>query len=347
MIYSKLGHTDIEVSKICLGTMTFGEQNTENEAHEQLDFALENGVNFIDTAEMYPVPPKQKTQGLTEKYIGSWLNKTKKRDKVIIASKVTGPAPDFDYIRNPLKIDKKNIEAAIEENLKRLNTDYIDLYQIHWPQRETNYFGELNYKYTKENKNEIFDNINESYETLNSLVTQGKIRTIGLSNDTSWGTMKFIEISNAKSFSKIVSVQNPYSLLNRLYEINMAEIAEIENVKLLAYSPLGFGVLTGKYLDNSPKNARLTIWNRFNRYSNKFCKEATIKYVNLAKKYGLTPTQLALAFVNNQPFVASNIIGATNLSQLEENIQSINITLDEEIKNEIDAINMSHPNPAP
>ena len=347
MIYSKLGHTDIEVSKICLGTMTFGEQNTEAEAHAQLDFALDNGVNFIDTAEMYPVPPKQKTQGLTEKFIGSWLNKTKKRDKVIIASKVTGPAPDFDYIRKPLKIDKKNIEIAIEENLKRLNTDYIDLYQIHWPQRETNYFGELNYKYSKENKNIIIDNINESYEALNLLVTKGKIRSIGLSNDTSWGTMKFIEIANSKSFSKIVTVQNPYSLLNRLYEINMAEIAEIEDVKLLAYSPLGFGVLTGKYLNDSPKNARLTIWNRFNRYSNKYCKEATVKYVNLARKYDLTPTQLALAFVNNQPFVASNIIGATNISQLKENIESINISLNEEIKNEIDAINLSHPNPAP
>ena len=261
MIYSKLGDTDIEISKICLGTMTFGEQNTENEAHEQLDFALDNGVNFIDTAEMYPVPPKKNTQGLTEKYIGSWLNKTKRRKDVIIASKVTGPAPDFSYIRDPLQIDKENIEIAIEKNLKRLNTDYIDLYQIHWPQRQTNYFGELNYKYTKENRNQIIDNINESYEALDNLVKKGKIRSIGLSNDTSWGLMKFVEISNTRLFSKIVSVQNPYSLLNRIYEINMAEIAEIENIKLLAYSPLGFGVLTGKYLKNSPKNARLTIWN--------------------------------------------------------------------------------------
>ena len=225
MIYSKLGYTDIEVSKICLGTMTFGEQNTEKEAHEQLDFSLENGVNFIDTAEMYPVPPNAKTQGLTEKYIGSWLKKRKNRSDVVIASKVTGPAPDFSYIRNPLKIDKKNIEKAIVENLKRLNTDYIDLYQIHWPQRQTNYFGQLNYKYSKENVNEIFDNLNESYEALNNLIESGKIRSIGLSNDTSWGAMKFLEISKKKSYSKIVSVQNPYSLLNRSYEINMAEIA--------------------------------------------------------------------------------------------------------------------------
>ena len=219
MIYSNLGHTNIKVSKICLGTMTYGEQNTEKEAHEQLNFALENGVNFVDTAEMYPVPPKQKTQGLTEKYIGSWLKKYKKRQEVILATKVTGPALDFSYIRNPLRIDKKNIESAIIENLKRLGTDYIDLYQIHWPQRQTNYFGQLDYIYSNENKNEIIDNIYESYETLNNLVTSGKVRAIGISNDTAWGAMKFLEIAKEKSFSKIVSIQNPYSLLNRLYEI--------------------------------------------------------------------------------------------------------------------------------
>tara|TARA_Y100000389_G_scaffold75169_1_gene71781 strand:- start:1609 stop:2652 length:1044 start_codon:yes stop_codon:yes gene_type:complete len=347
MIYSKLGYTDIEVSKICLGTMTFGEQNTEKEAHEQLDFSLENGVNFIDTAEMYPVPPNAKTQGLTEKYIGSWLKKRKNRSDVVIASKVTGPAPDFSYIRNPLKIDKKNIEKAIVENLKRLNTDYIDLYQIHWPQRQTNYFGQLNYKYSKENVNEIFDNLNESYEALNNLIKSGKIRSIGLSNDTSWGAMKFLEISKKKSYSKIVSVQNPYSLLNRSYEINMAEIAEMENIKLLAYSPLGFGVLTGKYINNKPKNSRLSIWNRFDRYSNKNAKESTLKYVEIAKKYNITPTQLALSFVNHQPFVVSNIIGATTLSQLDENIKSIDLILDDEILHEIESVHLSQPNPAP
>ena len=347
MIYSKLGHTDIEVSKICLGTMTFGEQNTESEAHDQLNFSLENGVNFIDTAEMYPVPPNAKTQGLTEKYIGSWLKKSNNRHNVIIASKVTGPAPDFSYIRNSLKIDKKNIEQAITKNLQRLNTDYIDLYQIHWPQRQTNYFGQLNYKYSKENINEIIDNLNESYETLNDLMRSGKIRSIGLSNDTSWGAMKFLEISKEKSFEKVVSIQNPYSLLNRSYEINMAEIAEMENIKLLAYSPLGFGMLTGKYINNKPKNSRLSLVNRFDRYSNKNSKNATIEYVEIAKKYNISPTQLALAFVNQQPFVASNIIGATNLSQLEENISSINITLDEEILSEIESIHSNQPNPAP
>ena len=347
MIYSKLGHTDIEVSKICLGTMTFGEQNTESEAHDQLNFSLENGVNFIDTAEMYPVPPNAKTQGLTEKYIGSWLKKSNNRHNVIIASKVTGPAPDFSYIRNSLKIDKKNIEQAITKNLQRLNTDYIDLYQIHWPQRQTNYFGQLNYKYSKENRSEIIDNLNESYETLNDLMKSGKIRSIGLSNDTSWGAMKFLEISKEKSFEKVVSIQNPYSLLNRSYEINMAEIAEMENIKLLAYSPLGFGMLTGKYINNKPKNSRLSLFNRFDRYSNKNSKNATIEYVEIAKKYNISPTQLALAFVNQQPFVASNIIGATNLSQLEENINSINITLDEEILSEIESIHSNQPNPAP
>ena len=347
MIYSNLGHTNIKVSKICLGTMTYGEQNTEKEAHEQLNFALENGVNFVDTAEMYPVPPKQKTQGLTEKYIGSWLKKYKKRQEVILATKVTGPALDFSYIRNPLRIDKKNIESAIMENLKRLGTDYIDLYQIHWPQRQTNYFGQLDYIYSNENKNEIIDNIYESYETLNNLVTSGKVRAIGLSNDTAWGAMKFLEIAKEKSFSKIVSIQNPYSLLNRLYEINMAEVAEMENVKLLAYSPLGFGMLTGKNINKKPENARLTIWNRFDRYSNKNSKNATLQYVEIAKKYDLTPTQLALSFVNKQPFVASNIIGATNLSQLKENIESININLGEDVLKEIEAIHSNQPNPAP
>ena len=347
MIYSKLGHTDIEVSKICLGTMTFGEQNTEKEEHEQLDFSLENGIHFIDTAEMYPVPPNAETQGLTEKYIGSWLKKRKNRSDVVIASKVTGPAPDFSYIRNSLKIDKKNIEKAIVENLKRLNTDYIDLYQIHWPQRQTNYFGQLNYKYSKENVDEINDNLNESYEALNNLVDSGKIRSIGLSNDTSWGAMKFLEISKKKSYSKIVSIQNPYSLLNRSYEINMAEIAEMEDIKLLAYSPLGFGVLTGKYINNKPKNSRLSLWNRFDRYSNKNAKDSTLKYVEMAKKYNITPTQLALSFVNQQPFVVSNIIGATNLSQLDENIKSIDLVLDDEIINEIESIHLSQPNPAP
>ena len=347
MIYSKLGHTDIEISKICLGTMTFGEQNSEGEAHEQLDFSLENGVNFIDTAEMYPVPPNKKTQGLTEKYIGSWLKKTNNRHKVVIASKVTGPGPDFSYIRDSLKIDKKNIESAIEKNLQRLNTDYIDLYQIHWPQRQTNYFGQLNYKYSKENISEIIDNLYESYETLNFLVKSGKIRSIGLSNDTSWGVMKFLEIAKEKSFSKIVSIQNPYSLLNRSYEINMAEIAEMENMKLLAYSPLGFGILTGKYINNKPKNSRLSLFNRFDRYSNKNSKDSTIKYVEIANKYNITPTQLALSFVNQQPFVASNIIGATSLSQLEENIKSINIILDKEILDEIESVHTNQPNPAP
>ena len=347
MIYSKLGHTDIEVSKICLGTMTFGEQNTESEAHEQLDFSLENGVNFIDTAEMYPVPPNAKTQGLTEKYIGSWLKKSNNRHDVVIASKVTGPSSDFSYIRNSLKIDKKNIEQAITKNLQRLNTDYIDLYQIHWPQRQTNYFGQLNYKYSKENINEIIDNLNESYETLNGLVRSGKIRSIGLSNDTSWGAMKFLEIAKEKSFSKVVSIQNPYSLLNRSYEINMAEIAKMENIKLLAYSPLGFGMLTGKYIINKPKNSRLSLFNRFDRYSNENSKNATIEYVEIAKKHNITPTQLALAFVNRQPFVTSNIIGATNLSQLDENIKSINVILDEEILSEIESVHANQPNPAP
>ena len=347
MIYSKLGNTNIEVSKICLGTMTFGEQNTESEAHDHLNFALDNGVNFIDTAEMYPVPPNAKTQGLSEKYIGSWLKKNKKRKDIILASKVTGPMPDFTYIRNPLQIDKQNIEEAICHTLKRLNTDYLDLYQIHWPQRQTNYFGKLNFINNQEDENKIIDNIFESYETLNNLIISGKVRTIGLSNDTSWGVMKFIEIAKQKSLHKIVTVQNPYSLLNRLYEINMSEISQMENVKLLAYSPLGFGILTGKYLKASPKNARLTLWKRFDRYSNKNSKKATVKYIEIAKKFGISPTQMALSFVNQQPFITSNIVGATNITQLKENINSIGIKLSDEILKEIELIHTQYPNPAP
>ncbi len=347
MIYSNLGDKNIKVSKICLGTMTFGEQNSEKEAHQQLNFALENGVNFIDTAEMYPVPPNIKTQGLTEKYIGSWIKKYNKRNEIVIASKVTGPSANFSYIRRSLKIDKKNIEKAIINSLKRLNTDYIDLYQIHWPQRQTNNFGQLNYIYSKKNANEVIDNIFESYETLNNSVKSGKIRSIGLSNDTPWGIMKFLNIANKNSFSRIVSLQNPYSLLNRLFEINISEISELENIKLLAYSPLGFGVLTGKYLKNPPKNSRLKLWNRFNRYSNKNSKIATLRYIELAMKFNITPTQLALAFVNQQSFVISNIIGATNLIQLKENVRSIDIRLCDEILKEIEMIHIDLPNPAP
>ena len=343
MEYSELGTSKIKISKICLGTMTFGEQNNIDEAHDQLDFAIDKGVNFIDTAEMYPVPPDSKTQGLTESYIGDWIKKRKKRDDIVLATKVTGPSTFMKYIRNDLSINKDNIEKAIHESLNRLNTDYVDLYQIHWPQRDTNYFGKLGY----EQSSKINDNIEETLETLNHFIQEGKIRYIGLSNETAWGTMRYLEIARKKNLTGIVSIQNPYSLLNRVFEIGLSEVSLQENVKLLAYSPLGFGILTGKYQKNPPSDARLSIWKQFDRYSNTNSLHAVSKYIDLAKENNISPTTLALSFVNDRPFVGSNIIGATNLKQLAQNIDSINTKLSKELLNEINKIHNDIPNPAP
>ncbi len=343
MEYSELGTSKIKISKICLGTMTFGEQNNIDEAHDQLDFAIDKGVNFIDTAEMYPVPPDSKTQGLTESYIGDWIKKRKKRDDIVLATKVTGPSTFMKYIRNDLSINKDNIEKAIHESLNRLNTDYVDLYQIHWPQRDTNYFGKLGY----EQSSKINDNIEETLETLNHFVQEGKIRSIGISNETAWGTMRYLEIARKKNLTGIVSIQNPYSLLNRVFEIGLSEVSLQENVKLLAYSPLGFGILTGKYQKNPPSDARLSIWKQFDRYSNTNSLHAVSKYIDLAKENNISPTTLALSFVNDRPFVGSNIIGATNLKQLAQNIDSINTKLSKELLNEINKIHNDIPNPAP
>lgn len=343
MEYSELGTSKIKISKICLGTMTFGEQNNINEAHDQLDFAIDKGVNFIDTAEMYPVPPDSKTQGLTESYIGDWIKKRKKRDDIVLATKVTGPSTFMKYIRNDLSINKDNIEKAIHESLNRLNTDYVDLYQIHWPQRDTNYFGKLGY----EQSSKINDNIEETLETLNHFIQEGKIRCIGISNETAWGTMRYLEIARKKNLTNIVSIQNPYSLLNRVFEIGLSEVSLQENVKLLAYSPLGFGILTGKYQKNPPSDARLSIWKQFDRYSNTNSLHAVSKYIDLAKENNISPTTLALSFVNDRPFIGSNIIGATNLKQLAQNIDSINTKLSKELLNEINKIHNDIPNPAP
>ena len=343
MEYSELGTSKIKISKICLGTMTFGEQNNIDEAHDQLDFAIDKGVNFIDTAEMYPVPPDSKTQGLTESYIGDWIKKRKKRDDIVLATKVTGPSTFMKYIRNDLSINKDNIEKAIHESLNRLNTDYVDLYQIHWPQRDTNYFGKLGY----EQSSKINDNIEETLETLNHFIQKGKIRCIGISNETAWGTMRYLEIARKKNLTGIVSIQNPYSLLNRVFEIGLSEVSLQENVKLLAYSPLGFGILTGKYQKNPPSDARLSIWKQFDRYSNTNSLHAVSKYIDLAKENNISPTTLALSFVNDRPFVGSNIIGATNLKQLAQNIDSINTKLSKELLNEINKIHNDIPNPAP
>jgi len=345
MEYRKLGNTDIDVSVICLGTMTWGEQNTEQEAHQQLDFALDRGVNFIDTAEMYPVPPMPETYTRTEEYIGRWDKLKAQRDKIILATKVVGKADWAAYIRNGQAcLNRENIRAALEASLKRLGTDYIDLYQLHWPDRSTNFFGQLGYHHVDED----FTAIEETLAACDELVKEGKVRHFGLSNETPWGTMSYLSLSKAKNLTRMVSIQNPYSLLNRTYEVGMAEVSHREQCGLLAYSPLGFGVLSGKYLGGKkPEGARLTLWDRFSRYNNDQAVKATEKYCEIAKKHGLTPAQMALSFVNSRPFLTSNIIGATKMDQLEENIASIDVKLSEEVMSEIEAVHQEIPNPAP
>ncbi len=345
MKYTSLPNTDIKVSKICLGTMTFGEQNTETEAHQQLNYATEQGVNFIDTAEMYPVPGKAETQGKTEQYIGTWLQQ-QKRDNYVVASKVTGPNPYFNYLRDNLGFSKVVIHEALEQSLSRLRTDYLDLYQLHWPDRNANYFGQRNFN---GNQKEAWqDNINEVVHTLDELVKAGKIRHYGLSNETSWGVMRHLNESTQHQLTRCKTVQNPYSLLNRLYEINLAEVSYRENVGLLAYSPLGFGVLSGKYLNGQmPNGSRLKLYPQYSRYYNPQSEFLTKKYLELANELNMSLAQLSLAFVNQRPFVTSNIIGATSLEQLKENISSINFDLSEETLQKIDDIQKLQPNPAP
>ena len=348
MQYRPLGHTDIKVSNICLGTMTFGEQNTEVEAHQQLDYALAHGINFIDAAELYPVPPRAETQGRTEQYIGTWLKARNNRDQFILASKVAGPGPKdwIGHIRGSPKLNADHINRALETSLKRLQTDYVDLYQVHWPSRSTNYFGKLGYTYAKDNHHET---IAETLTALSDLVKAGKVRHIGLSNETPWGTMSYLALAKELGLERIVSVQNPYSLLNRTYEIGMAEIAHRASVGLLAYSPLAFGVLSGKYLDGAqPEGARLTRWGQyFTRYTGATGQHATRLYVELARKHGLDPAQMALAYVNTRPFLTANIIGATTMEQLASNIASRELTLTEDVLKGIEAIHTQQPNPCP
>ncbi len=348
MIYDKLGKTGLQVSKICLGTMTFGEQNTESEAHEQLDYALTQGINFIDTAELYAVPPSANTQGLTEKYIGTWLKKRGKRDDLIIASKVTGPQPAFTWIRDQknLSFSKDQINTAIELNLKRLQTDYLDLYQLHWPERKTNFFGKLGYAH---DKNDTWqDNFEEVLGTLQDLVKAGKIRHIGLSNETPWALHRCLHLAETQDLPRIASVQNPYSLLNRSYEVGLAEMSIREEVSCLPYSPLAFGLLSGKYhkKQDNPDN-RINQFKQMSRYNGKASWEATGRYLEIAEKYGLSLATMALAFINQQPFVTSNIIGATNMDQLKENINSINVSLSDDCIKEINAVHSEISNPAP
>ncbi|UUS58773.1 MULTISPECIES: NADP(H)-dependent aldo-keto reductase [unclassified Acinetobacter] len=349
MQFKPLAHSGILVPEICLGTMTFGEQNTQAEAFEQLDYALERGLNFWDTAEMYPVPPKPETQGLTETIIGNWIAARGGRDKIILASKIAGPSQGGSHIRDgQTKFIASEIESALDHSLQRLQTDYLDLYQLHWPQRPTNFFGKLGYGNAEANSTQTITNLEETLVALSHEVKKGRIRSIGLSNETPWGTLKFLQLAEKHGLEKIVSVQNPYSLLNRTYEIGLSEIAHYEGVGLLAYSPLAFGYLTGKFRHGArPANARVTLFSRFSRYSNAESEWATEQYAQLAEQHGLTLTQLALAFIKQQFFVTSTIIGATNLDQLKENIDAFEVNLSEDILKGIEAIHRQQPNPAP
>ncbi|MCB0458658.1 MAG: NADP(H)-dependent aldo-keto reductase [Flavobacteriaceae bacterium] len=343
MKYTTLPQTSIKVSKICLGTMTWGEQNTETEGHQQMDYAVEQGINFFDVAELYPVPARAETYGETERIIGTWFKKTGNRDKIILASKITGPGAYTAHIRKN-GFSKEAITEAIHNSLKRLQTDYIDLYQLHWPERPVNSFGVRDFPYST--KSSWQDNFGEVVETLNNFIKQGKIHHYGLSNETPWGTMRYINEADAKQMPRPITIQNSYSLLNRTFEGGLSEISIRENIGLLAYSPLAFGVLTGKYLNYSPKDARVTLFPRLSRYSSAQCADATVNYLAVAEKYGLTPAKLALAFINQLPFVTSNIIGATKMEQLKENIESINVELSEEAIKDINAVHAIMPNPA-
>ncbi len=346
MRYTKLPHTEIEVSKICLGTMTWGKQNTEKEGFEQMDFALDQGINFFDTAELYPVPAHPDRYAHTEIIIGNWFKKRANREKIVLASKIAGKAPFTKFIRST-GFRKDSIIEAVEGSLKRLQTDYIDLYQLHWPERSTNYFGQRGYEHSI--SDHWKDNIHQVLETLRDLISAGKIRHVGISNETPWGTMRYLEESKVHSeLPRMITIQNPYSLLNRLFEVGLSEISMRESIGLLAYSPLGFGVLSGKYLGGlKPDNARVTLFPNYNRYSGDTAMEATQKYADLAKKHGLSLPQMALAFVTSRSFLTSNIIGATSMAQLRENIESIHLDLNEEVLAGIEAIHKEIPNPAP
>lgn len=344
MDYQNLGGTDIRVSKICLGTMTWGEQNTIDDAFAQMDYAVDCGINFFDTAEMYPVPPVAKTQGLTEVYIGEWLKQRGKRDDIVLASKATGPGNA--HIRSGGPLTREGILQAFDASLERLQTDYLDLYQIHWPNRSTNFFGKLGYSHSEYEGADA--EIHDILRTLAELVQQGRVRSIGISNETPWGLMTYLRLADKYNLPKVVSIQNPYSLLNRTFEVGLAEMAIREQVGLLAYSPLAFGMLSGKYRNNQrPEGARLTLFERFNRYNKPESVAATQAYCQLAEQHGLDPAQMALAYINQQPFVTSNIIGATTMDQLKSNIASNELSLSDEVLKGIEAIHQQHPNPAP
>ncbi len=346
MLYSKLPLTDIEVSKICLGTMTWGNQNTESDGHEQMNYAVEQGVNFFDTAELYPIPAHHDRKSKTEKIIGTWFQKKRIRDKIILATKIAGKAEFTNFIRTT-GFSKESLINAVEGSLERLQTDYIDLYQLHWPERNTNFFGQRGYVHEAADFWE--DNFHQVLETLRDLKREGKIREVGISNETPWGVMRFLEESKVHTtLPRVITIQNPYSLLNRQFEIGLSEIAHRENLGLLAYSPLGFGVLSGKYLgDRLPENSRLKLFPNYKRYSGETAVKATQKYYKLARENDLSLAQMSLAYVNTRPFLTSNIIGATGMRQLKENIDSIHVQLTAAVLDEIEKIHNEMPNPAP
>jgi aryl-alcohol dehydrogenase-like predicted oxidoreductase len=348
MEYRTLGRTGLQVSLIGLGTMTFGEQNSEAEGHAQIDRALDAGVNLIDTSEMYAVPPRAETYGATERIIGSWIRRSGKRDRIVLCTKVAGPghALGITYVRGGAnRLDRRNIVEALDTSLQRLQTDYVDLYQVHWPARTTNFFGRLGYQHVE---GEDDTPIEETLDVLSDLVRTGKVRHVGVSNETPWGLHRYLHLAHARGLPRVASIQNPYNLLNRSFEVGLAEIAIKEHVGLLAYSPLGFGVLTGKFLDGArPPSARVTRWSRFVRYSGPLGQQATAAYVAIARAHGLDPAQMALAFVNRQPFVASTLIGATTMAQLDTNLASVDVRLSDEVTGAIEDVHRTYSNPCP
>jgi aryl-alcohol dehydrogenase-like predicted oxidoreductase len=345
MIYRKLGNTDLDVSAICLGTMTWGTQNTEAEGHEQMDYALSQGVNFFDTAEMYAVPPSPETYGKTESIIGTWFAKRKNRDKVILATKIAGNG--LKWIRDGSSITGETIKLAVEGSLRRLQTDYIDLYQLHWPNRGSYHFGQQwNYKIKNSTNEQELDNFVEVLEALQSLIAAGKIRHVGLSNETAWGTMKYLHLAETRGLPRMQSIQNEYSLLYRLHEPDLMEISLREKVGLLAWSPLATGLLTGKYAHGArPPGSRWTLSKRFNQRDTPQAHAAVERYLGIAKKHGLDPAQMAIAFVLSRPFVTSAIIGATNMQQLKTNIAAAELSLGEEVLADIAAVRRDFPMP--
>lgn len=348
MQYTTLGSSDLNVSRICLGSMIWGSQNSQAEAREQLDCAAELGVNFIDTAEMYPVPSRAETCGASESIIGNWMRKRANRNELVVATKVAGPCGDWmPHIRNAeTRLDRWNIEQAIDGSLRRLRTDYIDLYQLHWPQRKTNYFGKLGY--THEPTPDWIP-LEETLGVLGELVNRGKVRAVGLSNETPWGLMRMVFAAQTSGLPRVASIQNPYNLLNRSFEVGLAEVCMRENIGCLPYSPLGFGILSGKYLEGGSSRARLNRpeFRRFTRYTNPMPRLATQKYAQIARQAGLNMAQMALAYVHSRPFVASTIIGTSCVDQVRQNVASLEVTLDDEVLRAIEQVHKIHPNPAP